>query len=77
MAAEAVGEQEARDLGVGPENGVVIQVVDIVMAGPGAGHLDGLEGGHAMGQDRPHALFETGVIDLEVAVQPEEDIEAE
>src|SRR5699024_1532558 len=66
VAREAIGEEEVRDLRVRAEDGVLVEAVDVIVPGPGAGQLDGFEGRHTLGQERPEALLEEAVVDLEI-----------
>src|SRR5439155_17470043 len=65
VAAEPVGEQEIRDLGMGAEDRVVVEGIDLVVARPGVGHLDRLEPGDPFCDSGPQELVELAPIDLE------------
>ena len=49
-----------------PEDRVVIKAVLVVMPGPGARHLERLEGRHPLGETGPDRLVEIVVIDIPV-----------
>src|SRR5262245_27591546 len=62
VAREPVGEIEVGDPGMRADDGVLVERVVVVEAGPGAHHLDALEGGHALSELRPHVGLEEGVV---------------
>src|SRR4051812_14861552 len=64
VAGEAVAEIKVRDLGGRPDDGVVVEEVHVVGAGPGAARPDRLEGRHAMRKRRPDPLLEERPVDL-------------
>ena len=66
VAGEAVGVEEIRQLRIGADHGVLVERVVVVVAGPGAGHLEPLEGGHARGEKRPEHLLEDRVVGREI-----------
>ena len=57
---------EIVEAGQGADDGVLVEHVDVVVAGPGAARPDRLEGRHAGGEHRPDRLLEPAVVDLEV-----------
>ena len=63
---EPAGEHESWQLRMAAQDGVVIERRDVVVAAPGALHLQRFHGRHAMREARPDRLVEQGVIDVEV-----------
>ena len=51
---------------MGAKDGVLVEGIDLEETGPGAHHLDRLEGWDSLGQKRPDAGLELGVVDLQI-----------
>ena len=64
VSGEAVGEIEVGQLRVRADDGVVVERVEVVEAGPGIDHLDAFERRHARRQLRPDLAVEEAVIDV-------------
>src|SRR5262245_21604681 len=69
VPGEAIGEIEIAQAGMRPDDRILVEVVIVVMADPGIGHLDRLEGGDPHGEPRPDLLIEPRVIDLEIELR--------
>src|SRR5581483_12131142 len=68
VAGEAVGEIEVGEVGMGADDGVLIERVVVVVAGPRVDHLDGGKRRHTPRKAWPHLAVEEIVVDgLEVA----------
>ena len=52
-----------------PDDRILVEIVIVVMADPGIGRLDRLEGRHAHGKPRPDLLGEPLVIDFEIELR--------
>jgi hypothetical protein len=66
VAGEAVRIDEVVDLRVAADDGVLVEHVVIVVAGPGADDPERLESRNAGGKRRPEFIFEDPMIGLEV-----------
>ena len=66
VARKAGGNQQVGEAGQGTDDRVLVECVEVVMAGPGAAGLDRLEGRHARRENRPDRLLEEGMVDVEV-----------
>src|SRR5262245_46404331 len=64
MPGEATGEVEVGKLRVRADDGVLVERVVIVVAGPGVRGLDALEHWHARRQSGPYVAVEETVVDL-------------
>ena len=64
VSGKAVGEVEVGQLRVRADDGVVVERVEVVEAGPGIDDLDALEGRNARRQLRPDLAVEEGVVDV-------------
>ena len=66
VAGEADGKEQIADARQRADDGVVVEEVHVVVAGPCAAGLYRLEGGDAGGEHRPDRLLEEGVVHLEI-----------
>src|SRR6266478_1110299 len=66
MPAETIDKIHVFEAGVTPDDGILIEGVVVVEAGPSALRLEGGKGRHAIGQRRPYDLVEHRVIDIEI-----------
>src|ERR687889_375111 len=67
MAGKAKSDMEIlQPAGPGSEDRVVVEAILVVMPGPGARHLERLEGRDALGETGPDRLVEIRVVDLPV-----------
>src|SRR5258708_28105401 len=66
MPTEAIDKIHIFKTGVAPDDGVLVKGVVVVETGPGALHLEGGEGRHAIGEGRPDDLIEHRIIDVEI-----------
>jgi hypothetical protein len=65
MPGETGGEVQVAARRMQAQDGVLVERVHLVVAGPGAALPERLEGGHAPGQRRPDDLLEGLVLDLQ------------
>ena len=66
VARKAVAEMNPGDLRVRSQDGVMVEMVVVVVAGPGTRQFDGFERRNAMRQGRPDVVFESFVFQLEI-----------
>src|SRR5438552_1490818 len=66
MPTEPIDKIDIVQAGMAPDDGILVEGVVVVETGPGALHLEGGEGGHAIGQRGPYDLVEHRVIDVEI-----------
>ena len=66
VTAETVGEQQSTHSRVGAEKGVMVEIVDGKVTGPGAFELYGFESRYTMGKYRPDPSVEHRVVNFKV-----------
>ena len=69
MSAEAVGEQQPTQSGVGTEKGIVVKIVNGQVASPGTFELYGFESRYALGKCRPDSSVEHCVVNIKIELQ--------
>ena len=66
VTGEAIHDNQIGHIRNQPDDRVVVECVDIVVAGPSTNTLDGFKRGHAMGQRWPDHLVKLTVVHFEV-----------
>lgn len=67
MSTEACGQVQVHVVWVRTHDGVLVEVVVVVVARPGTTHSHGLHLGHAGSQVRPHVVLKEFMVHLKVA----------